>query len=201
MTVFFELFPGFVLTLVTALCIIWFAYYPSNPHNQEYIVTFLSFDIMLYFVIALLRDVQISLGLGFGLLAVFSTMNYRSRDIPVKELTYLFICITLPFLNTLFVVTRISFPELVVINILVFLTIFMLEKLWGVPYQLSKQILYEKIDLVKPENREQLMSDLVARTGLDILHLEITQIDFLRDTANITVYYDEDPQTKGTKNA
>lgn len=191
MSVFYELLPGFVLTLVTALCIVWFAYYPSNPHNQEYVVTFLSFAILLYFVIALLRDVQISLGLGFGLLAVFSTMNYRSRDIPVKELTYLFICITLPFLNTMFVITRITFPELILVNILVFLTIMVLEKLWGVPYQLSKQILYEKIELVKPENRDQLLSDLTARTGLAILRLEIIEIDFLRDTATITVYYDE----------
>jgi Domain of unknown function (DUF4956) len=191
MSVFFEMLPGFVLTFVTAFLILWFVYTPSNPHNQEYVVTFLSFNILLYFIIALLRDVQLSIGFGFGLLAVFSTLSYRSRDIPVKEMTYLFICITLPFINTLFAVTRISFFDLILVNGVIFIMILALEKLWGVPYQPTKRVLYEKIELIKPENYKLLVDDLGQRTGLDILKCEVEEIDFLHDTATIVVYYKE----------
>ena len=191
MTILLELLPGFVLTLVTAALIIGLVYYPNNGRNPEHGFTFLTFSILLYFIISLLRDVQLSLGFGFGLLAVFSTLNYRSVNIPTKEMTYLFICITLPFMNTLFLVTRITFPELIVINLFIFFSVLILETLIGVPNEPCRLILYEKIDLIKPENRTLLLEDLGNRTGLHIQRFEIVEIDFLRDMAEIMVYYAE----------
>lgn len=192
MNVLLELLPGFVLTLVTAVLIVGLVYYPNNRRNPEYAFTFISFSILLYFIISLLRDVQLSLGFGFGLLAVFSTLHYRSMNIPSKEMTYLFICITLPFMNTLFLLTRVTFTELLLINLFIFASVFVLEKLLGVPYFPNKRILYEKIELIKPEQRAALLEDLVNRTGLKIKWLEIDEIDFLRDTAEIKVYYEEE---------
>jgi hypothetical protein len=191
MTILLELLPGFVLTLVSAALIIGLVYYPNNARNSEYGFTFITFSVLLYFIISLLRDVQLSLGFGFGLLAVFSTLNYRTMNIPTKEMTYLFICITLPFMNTLFLVTRVTFIELIIINLFIVFCIFSFEKLLGVPYSSSKRITYEKIELIKPENRALLLEDLVNRTGLHIQRLEIDRIDFLRDTAEITVFYEE----------
>ena len=191
MSVLNELLPGFVLNLIIAVIIIGFIYYPSNQSRREYIFTFFSFNILIYFVSGLLRDVQLTLGFGFGLLAVFSTLRYRTERIPVKEMTYLFICITVPFMNTLFMATRITFSELVIINVIVIVAIFLAEKSWGIPYESSKRITYEKIDLIKPEQRRMLMDDLRQRTGLDILRVETGTIDFLRDTVELTIYYNE----------
>lgn len=189
MTVLLELFPGFVLTLVTATLIIALAYVPSNRRNMDHGFTCIVFSIILYFVIAVLRDVQLSLGLGFGLLALFSLLNYRSNNIPIKDVTYLFVCITLPLLNTFFVATRISFVELIILNFILFVLVLILERTFRVPYRPSKRVQYEKIELITPDHYEELLADLRTRTGLDVQQATVEEIDFLRDTAELRVYY------------
>lgn len=189
MSILNEILPGFALNIVVAIIIIGLIYYPANHAKKEYIFTFFSFNILIYFVSGLLRDVQLTIGFGFGLLAVFSTLRYRTERIPIKEMTYLFICITVPFVNTLFMATRITFNELIIINMVVVVAIFLVEKSWGIPFYQSKRILYEKIELVKPEQYDQMLEDLSLRTGLDIDRFVIDEIDFLRDTADVTIYY------------
>jgi hypothetical protein len=196
MTALLELFPGFVLTLVTATLIITVAYVPSNRRNVDHGFTCIVFSVLLYFVIALLRDVQLSLGLGFGLLAVFSLLNYRSNNIPVKDVTYLFVCITLPLFNTFFVVTRISFAELIALNLLIFVIVLSFERLLGSPYRPNKRIQYEKIELITPDHYEEMLADLRTRTGLDIYQATVEEIDFLRDTADLLIYYRETQPAK-----
>lgn len=190
MSELYQLLPGFILNLVISTIIIGFIYYPENRSKHDYIFTFFSFNILIYFVSGLLRDVQLTIGFGFGLLAVFSTLRYRTEPVRVKDMTYLFICITLPFMNTLFMATRITFSELVVINAFVVVVIFVLEKRWGVNYETAKEVHYEKIELIKPENYELLLTDLRQRTGLPVLRAEVVSIDFLRDTAQLVIYYD-----------
>ena len=191
MSVLLELLPGLALNLVAATIIIGFIYYPTHRSKQDYVFTFFTFNILIYFVSTLLRDVQLTIGFGFGLLAVFSTLRFRTEQIQVKEMTYLFICITLPFMNTLFMATRITFNELVLINAMVIVIVLVLEKQWGVNYELDKRVLYEKIELVKPENGDQLLQDLRQRTGLPVKRFDVESIDFLRDTATLIIYYDK----------
>lgn len=187
-----ELLPGFALNLVVATIIIGFIYYPGHRSKRDYVFTFFSFNILIYFVSTLLRDVQLTIGFGFGLLAVFSTLRYRTEPIRVREMTYLFICITLPFMNSLFMATRITLGELAIINTLIILFILVLEKGWGVSYEGDKEILYERIELVRPENHDQMLEDLRRRTGLAVNRFEVGDIDFLRDTARVTIYFDID---------
>lgn len=187
-----ELLPGFALNLVVATIIIGFIYYPAHRSKQDYVFTFFTFNILIYFVSTLLRDVQLTIGFGFGLLAVFSTLRYRTEQIAVKEMTFLFICITLPFMNSLFMATRITLGELVIINSLIILFILVLEKGWGVNYEGDKQILYEQIELVRPENHDRMLEDLRQRTGLAVTRFDVGEIDFLRDTARVTIYFDLD---------
>jgi len=186
-----NLLPGLALNLVVATIIIGFIYYPANRSKRDYVFTFFSFNVLIYFISTLLRDVQLTIGFGFGLLAVFSTLRYRTEQIRVKDMTYLFICITLPFMNALFMATRVTFAELVAINLIIVVFVLVLEKGWGVNYELDKEIVYEKIDLIRPENHQLLLADLRKRTGLPIKHFTIGEIDLLRDTARITIFYDD----------
>ena len=67
-----------------------------------------------------------------------------------------------------------------------------MERIWLLRHEVRKNIIYEKIDLIVPERREELISDLKARTGLNISRIEIRRIDFLKDIANIRIFYYED---------
>lgn len=185
-----EILPGFALNMVVITLIVGFIYYPAHRSMREYVFTYFSFSVLIYFVSLLLREVQLTIGFGFGLLAVFSTLRYRTERIPIREMTYLFICITIPFMNTLFQATRITFTELMIVNGIIVLSIFFIEKGWGVHYELRQRVRYERIDLIKPEHHDLLLEDLRRRTGLHVKRFTIEEIDFLRDTAQITIHYD-----------
>lgn len=189
-----ELLPGLLMNLVVAMIIIGFIYYPGRRSKQEYVFTFFIFNILIYFISGLLRDVQLTIGFGFGLLAVFSILRYRTEQIPIREATFLFVSISMPFINQLFVSTRIAFAELVGINAFIVVAVWILDRRWGVNYEEERQVLYEKIDLIRPENYDALLQDLHDRTGLPIKRAVVNEINFMRDIARITIYYDPPEQ-------
>jgi len=70
-----------------------------------------------------------------------------------------------------------------------------LEYLWLLKHETRKTIVYERIDLIKPESYDEMMADLVARTGLNINRFEVGKINFLRDVAQVMIYYYESDQS------
>jgi hypothetical protein len=52
----------------------------------------------------------------------------------------------------------------------------------------SMMVKYEKIQLLVPERRQELLQDLRKRTGLDIRNIRIEQINLMTDSADIRVY-------------
>jgi hypothetical protein len=189
-TVLTDMLPGFLLNLVVGFVLIGFIYYPGRRSKPEFVFTFFIFNILIFFISGLLRDVQLTLGFGFGLLAVFTVLRFRSELLPIRESTFLFVSISLPFVNQLFLSTRITLLELALINVFILVATYVLDRGWGVSYEEERQVLYEKIDLIRPENYDQLLADLRERTGLEIKRAIVNEINFMRDVARITIYYD-----------
>lgn len=185
-----EMMPGFLLNLVSGIVLIALIYYPTRRSKREYVFTYFVFNLLIYLIAGLLRDVQLTLGLGFGLLAVFSTLRYRSENLPIRETTFLFACISMPFINQLFFSTRLTFAEVAAINVFILLFFLVLDRGWGVHYEEERKVVYEKIELIKPENYQALLDDLSQRIGFTVKRAEVNEINFLRDVATITVYYD-----------
>jgi len=165
-----------------------FIYYPRT-REKEYVFTFLLFNTIIYFVIALLRTAELGVGIGFGLFAIFSVLRYRTDPIPIREMTYLFIIIALPVVNSAGS-SQGAFWKLAVANVMVVAVMYALERAWGFRFETSSRITYDRVDLVPPGRREELLADLRDRTGLPITRVEIGRLDFLRDTAQIKAYYD-----------
>ena len=180
---------SFLLNSIIALIIVRGIYYPAR-RSKEYVLTFLAFNTLMFLIASLLSGVDLSVGFGFSLFAIFSILRYRTDPIPIREMTYLFVMMALPAVNAI-LVTQASYGSLAIANGAVLLVLYLVEKEWGAHYESRKSITYEKIDLVKPENYQALLADLRARTGLDITRCEIGKIDFLRDIAEIKVYYTE----------
>jgi len=181
---------GFGFNLLIAFLLVRFIYYPSTQ-NKRYVFTFLAFNTVVYFVLSFLTSVEIGVGVGFGLFAIFSILRYRTDPIPIREETYLFIIVALPVMNSTGA-SGSAWPQLIVANLAILAIMFLLEKEWGFHYEASKRILYEKIDLIRPDRRAELLADLEQRTGLKIKRVTIGKVDFLRDTTDLKIYY-EDP--------
>ena len=137
---------------------------------------------------------KLELGFALGLFAIFGIIRYRTDPIPIKEMTYLFLVIGISVINALSN-KKISHAELLFANFLIIFITYGMEKVWLLRHQSRKNITYEKIELIMPERREELIADLKKRTGINVIRVEIRRIDFLRDTANLRIfYYEEDSE-------
>lgn len=139
---------NFGFNLLVAVLVVRCVYYPST-HNKRYVFTFLAFNTVIYFVLSFLNSIELGIGVGFGLFAIFSILRYRTDPIPIREMTYLFIIAALPVMNSAGVDGAI-WPQLIVANLAILAIMWVLERGWGFHYETSKRVIYEKIDLIRP---------------------------------------------------
>ena len=164
--------------------------YQRDHNNNDFVFTYFMFNSLIFFFASILGSITINMGFAFGLFAVFAILRYRTDPIPIKEMTCLFIVITIGVINALSG-DEVSFEALLFTNTaLVGLTYF-LEKYWQNNLLASMNIDYEKIENVKPQNHEALLADLKERTGLNIQDFQFSRMNFLRDTVRIKIYYKE----------
>ena len=187
---FLKLLIKGTFNLGVVLLIVRYIYYPITK-NKDYLFTYLLISLTVFLLCFLLDNVKLQLGFALGLFAIFGIIRYRTDPIAIKEMTYLFLVIGISVVNAL-ANKKISYAELVFANLLIVFVTFGMERLWLLKHETRKNIIYEKIELVKPENKEILLADLKERTGIDIIRFEIRRIDFLRDIANIRIFYYED---------
>lgn len=187
-----ELLFKFGIDLLVIFILIRVIYYPIH-RKKENLFTYFVFNILIFFLCVLMNNVKLSMGFGFGLFAVFSILRYRTEQISVKDMTYLFATITLAVVNAL-VSKKVSIAELMFTNGTILILVYVLENVWLTRHEAMRQLIYEKIELIKPGNKELLFADLQQRLGVKVSRVEIGRIDLLRDTAQLRVFYFEDEQ-------
>ena len=143
-----------------------------------------------------LNKVKLSMGAAFGLFAVFGMLRYKTEEISIKDMTYLFLVIAIGLLTAVIKIEDVAyyyeFLFIVIINAFILLMTYLLESNALMKRETAKNVIYENIELIKPEKRTELMADLELRTGLKINRISIGKIDFLKDIATIKIYYFED---------
>lgn len=185
---------GAALNLAVVAVIVRFIYYPLTP-SRSYVFTFLAFSPTIYFVISVLTSVELSVGVGFGLFAIFSVLRYRTEEMQIRDMSYLFIIIALPIVNS-FLASGESFERAIFINLTLLVVLFVLEREWGFRFEGQKRLTYDRIDLIRPAAHDELLADLRLRTGLPVTRAEVGAIDLLRETARVTIFYDADFREK-----
>lgn len=181
-----------IFNLSVILIIVRYIYYPTT-RNKDYLFTYLLISLTVFLLCFLLDNVKLQLGFALGLFAIFGIIRYRTDPIPIKEMTYLFIVIGISVVNAL-ANKKISHMELLFANVLIMGVSFGMERIWLLRHETRKTITYEKIELIKPANKAALLEDLKERTGLAITRVEVRKIDFLRDTAQLRIFYFEDEE-------
>ena len=199
---------GFGDTLIRfVICIVvnWFVVhclYFKKSHRRDFYFTFMIISVAIFFLVYLMMGMdrgKATMGVGLGLFGIFSIMRYRTDTMPVREMTYLFVVVCLSVVHAMANQIGVddngkmigtSLLELVVIDLITIAAIMVFERV--VKTDTSKLVQYDRIELVKPERRQELVADLEQRLGLEVLSVEVGAIDFLRDMAVLRVHYKSD---------
>lgn len=187
-----ELLFKFGVNTLVLFVLIRLIYYPIH-RKKDYLFTYFLFNILIFFLCVLLNSVKLSIGFAFGLFAIFGVLRYRTEQISIKDMTYLFSVIAIAVINAL-ASKKVSVAELIFTDGMILLVTYALEHLWLTRHEAVRLLIYERIDLIKPENRAALYEDLHKRLGVTVSRIEIGKIDLLRDTAQLRVFYFEDEQ-------
>lgn len=184
---FWQLIIRFLFNTLVVGGIVGYLYYPRCK-RRDYFFTFMLISISIFMMIFLLGSVKIKIGFALGLFAIFGIIRYRTEQMPVREMTYMFVVIAISVINALSL--TFSVAEMIATNAIFFGAIWAFEShtRW-LTHISSKLIKYDRIELIKPERRDDLIKDLEERTGLKIISVEVGAIDFLKDCAIIKVNY------------
>lgn len=184
-----EMLLRFGFFMLMLFFIVYFLYY-RKTHRRDYFFTLVLLSVSIFFLIYLLGSVKVKIGFALGLFAIFGVLRYRTETIPVREMSYMFGVISLSVINAL--ADSLSVVELLVPNLAIAILIWMFETFVLKGNIASKLILYDRIELITPERREELLEDLHKRTGLNILKVNVGSVDFLKDTAILKIEYEND---------
>ncbi len=185
----------FLIDIISVFILVRFVYYKVYKRSDLFF-TFFIFNIVIFLICFLLNKVELSMGAAFGLFAVFSMLRYRTEDISIKDMSYLFLVIAIGLIAAVTKVKDTSdtyeYLFLILINVIIILIAFIFDTSIFFKKELVQLIDYENIELIKKENQNQLIEDVKHRTGINAHRISIGKIDFLRDSAQIKVYYYED---------
>jgi len=168
---------------VIAILILWI--YRTKKKNNGPLLSFFAVNIIIFFVALVLNKVSLSTGAAFGLFAVFSMLRYRTEGLDARDMTYLFMSISLG----LFAAMSAGLPDFGLAAVCLVTTALLLDGNLLYKQYNSKEIIYDNILLIVPDKHKELIADLRVRTGLDIATIEIKQVDLMKDTALIVVFY------------
>lgn len=195
---FSELIIRLILNIFVTFLVVQYMY-ARNSRRKDFYFSFLAVGTVVFLLSFLLNSVKLELGFALGLFAIFGIIRYRTDAIPIKEMTYLFVVIGISVINAL-ANKKVSYVELLFTNGAIVFGLYLLEKRLMLKQEGSIRLIYEKIENIHDENKDILLADLKERTGINIKRYEIQKIDFLKDVADITLYFNvngyEDKSTK-----
>jgi len=198
-----ELGIRFVINLLICWILVQFFYYKKS-RRRDYYFTFMVFSSAMLTLLYIMGNVDVGVGLTLGLFAIFGVIRYRTETVPIREMTYLFVIIALAAVNglaPLYTVVGVSTPTphyalswgnvgvMALVNLVIVVLVWVLESENFVKHTTTKLVLYDRIELIVPEKREELIEDLQKRLGVKVDNVEIGHVDFLKDSAFIKVYY------------
>jgi len=184
---FLEFAIRFGLNFLVIFILVRLIYYPIRK-NRDFLFTFFLFNIINFLICYLLSSAQLKMGFAFGLFAIFSILRYRTVTVPVREMGYFFVSVTLGIINAL-TGTEDGFWLLASANIIILAVAWVIDFGITITHENSKEIIYDRVDLLSAEKQNELIEDLKKRTGLPVHRVEILKIDFLKDIVRMNVFY------------
>lgn len=195
---FYKMLLRLSINMLYLTAIIKLSYYRFSK-KTEFLFTFYLVGIVVFFLCFTLKKYELDLGLALGLFAIFGIIRYRTDPLKVREMTYLFVVIGVSIINALSN-KKMSYMEILLANSFITASIYYLDRYWSqqrltpkektMPKDFGiKDIVYNSLENIKPEQFELLKNELEDSLGLEILKLDINEVDFEKQTAKIKIRY------------
>ncbi|NJN25219.1 MAG: DUF4956 domain-containing protein [Cyclobacteriaceae bacterium] len=195
--VFLEQAPSYIDLLLrlifnstVSFIILHFVYQQYNK-KRSFVFNLFIFNLVIFGLSTILTRIELSVGSGFGLFAIFTMMRYRSEQINMKDMAYLLIMIGLGFINSANSKV-VSYEEILTLNLVIAGGVYALERTYFTNRKNSQKIKYDKIELLKPKFNHLLKRDLSLRLGKEVLEVKTENVNFIEGYATLKVYYGED---------
>ena len=183
-----------LIDLATVFILVRYIYFPIYK-NKEFFFMFAIFNLIIFLVSFLLNKVDLSMGAAFGLFAVFSMLRYRTDNISIKDMTYLFLCIAVGLVSAVTKIKGASDLEeylfLSGVNFTILLITYLLESQLFSKKEHTNTIVYENIELIQSNRQDELLADIRLRTGINVHRVSVQKINFLKDSAQLKIYFYE----------
>lgn len=176
----------YALNLLFTFIVVRFIYYPKY-RNNDFVFTFFLFNTILFVLCYLLAEADLKFGFAFGLFALFSMFRYRTVTVPIGEMGYFFLVVTLGIINSL--ASLVNLEMLLVANSVLVAMTFLLGRTLSLTHENFQTLNYENLGLIKPAERADLLKDLTERTGHPIHKVQVVKVDYQRGIAQLRVYY------------
>ncbi|RZT92401.1 uncharacterized protein DUF4956 [Ancylomarina subtilis] len=187
---FIDLVLRFGLNLLATIFVIIFVYFRATG-KRSYVFTYILISTTIFFLCFLLGSIDLQLGFALGLFAIFGIIRYRTDTIPIKEMTYLFLVITLSVINSLASI-EVSLSTIVFTNLTLMATTWLMERVWMKRHLARRSLIYDRMDLIHPDKRQELIDDIYERTGIEVVRFKLGQIDLSKKSVRLTIFYKED---------
>lgn len=184
-----ELLYRFVLNLLVTIFVINYVYFKATG-KRSYVFTYIMISTTVFFLCFLLGSIELQLGFALGLFAIFGIIRYRTDTIPIREMTYLFLVITISVINAL-ARREVTFAEIAFTNLAFMITTWVMERIWMKRHLARRTIVYDRIDLIHPSKHQELIKDIEIRTGMVVQKFKIGQIDLAKNSIKLVVFYKE----------
>lgn len=187
---FIDLMLRFSLNLMATIFVIIFVYFRATG-KRSYVFTYILISTTIFFLCFLLGSIDLQLGFALGLFAIFGIIRYRTDTIPIREMTYLFLVITLSVINAL-ASKEINISEILFTNLILMATTWVMERVWMKRHLARRSIIFDRLDLILPSKNNELIENIKERTGIEVVKFNIGQIDLSKANVRLTIFYKED---------
>lgn len=187
--VFLSIMERFALNLVFLFLLLRVVYYRFLK-KENYLFGFFLMGIVIFFIGAMLKIVAMEFQMAIGLFAIFTILNLRTISFNVKNMAYLFAVIAISVLNALDLRGKFPFMGVVIFNLMIIASAFILERLLARKKKYSTHpIIYDNLEMLKSQNNEALIADIAEITGLDVRKVKIQSVNYKERTAVLDIYY------------
>jgi phosphoglycerol transferase MdoB-like AlkP superfamily enzyme len=179
-----------LVNLIVQFILIWLVYH-KYAGNKIYLFSFFQMGMMIFMLCSLLKTVDIQFGVALSLFAIFGILRFRTENMPVKTMSYLFSIVGTSAINAMA-----NFPKpvrgFILFNIIILLFTFLLEVFLKGKDINKHRLTYKRLELLNEDKKQELLDDISSTIGRRINQVHIRNIDIPKGQADLEVFFSED---------